>query len=436
MISIKHIEMKEILKKFKEEETGKVAFQVTDGSAPSQVNFDNFHGDEGSEFTTAHFCELNGNPLTVYRRWDVMKYYPSYDDIAWQMKHGRAKIVERLTRSVIMHHPVHEVVVILAVPSERKTPSQKEVNNWLCGRDPENKEIVEELNKFNNDDILEYIAVNPNRTNAENQNRLFSRIMNIGAYYNSENEWFPREFVLITQSINWFTDHEPSVMQSLLAKGIRVVEIHDDIDVSDGKIAIDRIHEFGLLYFPTDDFYLTGSGVEYHNYYVRSRISNTRLDFNAPFTDIHIPVVMKNESEYPFMAAQQIVYAIHDQCFAQKNYERVYDFNFVFASCKDTKYAIGYAPRFDLDMCYGNPTQVEKAVTSENVEEYLANGTEVITSYNYFLYFIPKDMTNIPKEEILNLGKKLAKHKYYFIIMYEFEPKQGSELETIMKMMK
>lgn len=436
MISIKHIEMKEILKKFKEEEAGKVAFKVTDKSVPLHVSFEDFDEMDEMEFTTAHFCELNGDPLTVQRRWDVMKYYPSYVDICTEMQHGRARMIERIVRNVTNYHPRNEVVVLLAIPSKKKSPSQKEVNDYLCGSDEHNKDVVNTLNQFNEDDILEYISVDPQKTYSENQNHLFTRIMNLGLQYNSGNEWFPRQFVLITPSMDWYTDYESRIMQTLIAKGIRLVELHDTIEVANGKVTINREHEFGLLYFPTDEYYLSNSGAQYKNYYVRSRISSVRLDFNAPYTDIHIPVIAENDGEYPMIAAQQVVYAIQDQCFAQKNYDRSYDFNYVFASIKDVKYVVGNSPRCDLDLVYGVPGQVEEAVTSKNVDKYLTNPREV-PSYNYFIYFVPKDMMNIPKEEIMKLGQKLARRKYHLIMLYEVEPnRESATFESIMNMMK
>lgn len=432
MIGIKHIEMKNILKKFKEEEVEKVAFKVTDKSVPLHVDFEDFDEMDEMGFSSAHFCEMNGNPLTVQRRWDVMKYYPSYIDISHQLQHGRARMIERIVRNVTNHHPRHEVVVLLAIPSKKKTPSVKEVNDYLCGLDEDNSSVVYALNRFNEDDMLEYISVDPQKTYSENQNHLFNRLMNLGLQYNSGDEWFPRQFVLITQFIDWYTDYEAKIMQTLIAKGIRMIEIHDTVEVSNGKIAVNRDHEFGLLYFPTDDYYLSNSGVQYKNYYVRSRISSEQLDFNA-YAGIHIPVVVENADEYPMDAAQQVVYAIQDQCFAQKNYDRSYDFNYVFASSKNIKYAVGNNPGYDLDMVYGVPRQVEEAVTSNNVDKYLTNPREV-PSYNYFIYFVPKDMMPIPKEEIAKLGQKLEEYKYHLIVMYEVEPKQGSEIESIQQM--
>lgn len=432
MISIKHIEMKEILKRFKEEVAGEVAFRVTDKSVQLNVTFDDFDERNDAGFSTAHFCELNGNPLTVQRRWDVMKFYPSHADICNELQHGRARMIERIVRNVINHHPRNEVIVLLAIPSKKKAPSQKDVNDYLCGLDEYNKDVVNALNQFNEDDILEYISVDPERTYSENQNHLLTRIMNLGMQYNSGNEWFPRQFVLITPCINWYTDYESKIMQTLLAKGIRMVELHDTVEVENGKVAVNRDHEFGLLYFPTDDYYLSNSGVQYKNYYVRSRISSEELDFNA-YKVIHIPVVVENADEYPMMPAQQIVYAIQDQCFSQKNYNRSYDFNYVFASSKNIKYAVGNNPGYDLDMVYGVPRQIEEAVTSNNVDKYLTNPREV-PSYNYFIYFVPKDMMPIPKEEIAKLGQKLAGCNYHLIVMYEVEPKQGSEIESIQQM--
>lgn len=232
MFKLKQVEITDIVAEVANEDKPELAFVVTNNHPALEWKdymelCTNVEEDHLTLFGDNHFAEVTETPLDTYRRWDVAQYMLSYGEQDYLVRYGLADLYSRFVKSVYEFKPAGQVVVIFAMGNERNYLTQKFLDNCLGSGCNINKSAMEYLNKQHEADNVAFIPIieDPDKYE-ENTSRLFKCMMDYGMVREIEDEYTPTEFVVVTESLNYFTGHTPGPekLQSLLSRGIRFIE--------------------------------------------------------------------------------------------------------------------------------------------------------------------------------------------------------------------
>ena len=403
-----------------------VRFDVTNPTGRPGFTFSNFVDycatyDKGflHMFSPNHFVETTATPLSVLRRYDVMQYFLSYNEEIGITKFGHAEMVEKLCKSVLQNKPSGSTVVIVTIPNTNEDLTEYIIGNYLGDCLSNNTDAIQYINDIHEDELLVFMPVDVNPENVgKNKATLFSTMMEYGPVRLVEDEYTPTEFVVVTDSLYYFVGNNPTPakLQDYLAKGIRFIECRQDHEVSSGTPFLNRTESNALLYFPLKDLYLNTSGVEFHNYYVSSRIHKVPLyTINSLKQKISV-IVPREETVFPKNTVQQLLYSMYEQHRTQTFFSEKCGYVLLFASTEKGAFD-DICLNYDLIVPYGDistlPYMTSLQVTDNELGRY-----DGYNSYKYLFVHV-SNRHGITKEQIGSLLRVAEAHKFHVVIMQE-----------------
>lgn len=442
MLSLKENEMKDIINlayEFRKEKCESV-YNNADGPVISTHAME----DADDEYCNGlYFREITGNPLSCIRRWDMMRYFLSYDEIDDKLKHGPMKLMDKIIDSVISQKPYNKVVIVIAIPTDSAKLTSSDLNNYLqSGNAP--YDIIGDFNRLNNDDVLTYLPVCTDPL--KNQKRLFNRMINMGMLRVVEGEYEPGEFVLITPDIAYFVNKSDKVykrqmnIQVLLSKGIRIVELNDRSYVSNGQNLVIRSKTNAYLYFPTRDIYTKVSGVKYEDSYIKSEYTEANYNVYNGHDSAMIYLVPTENVVFPFCTFHQIITALMERTISDSHYNSNKDIHSAIYSMNESNYNemakrimnINTFP--SMTSVFNFHVKTKGQITAEDCDVFEeAIKKEFVSEDNCnILFFHVPNWTNVN----LNIQKMLAsicnKHNVTLIFLQE-DPRETAIYEEMMK---
>lgn len=444
MLSLKENEMKDLVElaySFRKEKCGSVY-----NNAAGPVISTHAMEDADDEYCNGlYFREITADPLSCIRRWDMMRYFLSYDEIDDKLKHGPMKLMNKIINNVISQKPYNKVVVIIAIPSDSSKLTSSDLNNYMqSGNAP--YDVVQDFNRLNNDDIVTYLPVCNNPI--KNQRRLFNRMINMGMTRVVEGEYEPGEFVLITPNIAYFVNKTNEVykrqmnIQVLLSKGIRIVELNDRDRsyILNGQKLVIRSKTNAYLYFPTRDIYTKSSGVKYEDSYIKSEYTESNYNVYNGYNSAMIYLVPTENKVFPFCTFHQIITALMERTISDTRYDSNKDILSAIYSMNESDYNemtegimnINTYP--SMTSVFNFHAKTKGTITAEDCDAFEESIEKEFTSednYNLLFFHIPNWM-NVN----LNTQKMLAsicnKHNVTLIFLQE-DPRETAIYEEMMK---
>lgn len=422
MFKLKQVEITNTITEVANESKPELAFVVTNNHPALEWKdymelCANVEEDHLTLFGDDHFAEVTETPLNTYRRWDVAQYMLSYGEQDYLVRYGLADLYSRFVKSVYEFKPAGQVVVIFAIGNERNYLTQKFLDNCLGSGCNINKSAMEYLNKQHEADNVAFIPVieDPDKYE-ENTSRLFECMMNYGMVREVEDEYVPTEFVVVTESLNYFTGHAPGPekLQRLLSRGIRFIEYRFDMVFGSGMPVINRTATSGILYFPIRNRYTSASQVKFRNYYVPSSIHKTNFRFSQSLSKPIYEIVPAEETPFPVNTMQSIIYALIEQNMTDPKYNPKYGYNFVFMSTEIDAFE-DYHPQFELDIPYGTTITLPSDISMTDLENILKSHKETQT-YRY-LFVHASNIHTIAKKNVGELLKITEPCGFHLVVM-------------------
>ena len=441
MLSLKENETKAIIDmayEFKDEKCGSV-YNNADGPV---INTHAMEDADDEYCNGLYFKEITGNPLACIRRWDIMRYFLSYDEIDDKLKHGPMKLMNKIIGSIIAQKPYNKVVVVVAIPTDYAKITRSDLNNYLqSGNAP--RDVIEDFNRLNNDGILTYLPVCDDPL--KNLKRLFNRMINMGIPRVVEGEYEPGEFVLITSDISYFVNKANRVfkrqmcIQVLLSKGIRIVELNDRSYISNGQNLVNRFKTNAYLYFPTRDTYAKVSGVKYEDSYIKTEYTEANYNVYNGHDPAMIYLVPTENKVFPFRTFRQIIIALMERTISDSHYNSNKDIYSAIYSMNESDNELG---KEIMNMnTYPSITSVlnfhvetKGQITTEDCDVFeKAIKKEFVSEDNYNLLFfhIPNCM-NVSFNVQIILAGICNKHNVTLIFLQE-DPRETAIYEEMMK---
>lgn len=405
MLTVKENKMKDFIEK---------AYEKGDSECESVFNNDGSPciGARVMDYVNDEYCnglyfkEVTASPFSCIRRWDMMRYFLSFDEISDQAKHGPMRLMGKVIEYVIHQHPANKVVVVVAIPSTKSKLSERELVNYLRPTDT-SLDTIKIFNKYNREDILTYLPVGEGAP-LENQRRLYNRMINMGMTRMVEGEYEPANFVLITPDISYFVPKKPKVadrqarLQLLLSKGIQIVELNDRQYILGGTNTVNRRDSNAYLYFPTEDIYMPSAGITYRNPYIRS--SYSALNYNTyGISDAALFYFVPHEYEhFPYESLSQIITALVERVTYASDYDKYKDFDFRVYSLNSQCADILNDKLSDINSYLGSlaefklPTEAPEQINYrdiDNLEDAIKEQFTNENNYNYLFFHIPNWVT-------------------------------------------
>lgn len=419
MFELKQTEMQDIIELMYEDTESGVRFTVKNRK-PSldwcdyQHYCNSFDKDYQTLFGDGHFAELTETPLDTYRRWDAMQYFMSYSEQLNMVQCGYADLFARLIKSVYRNKPAGQVVVILAMGSPRNYLSEDYIENYLGAGMNANKDSIKYICNQNKADNLGFVAITDDPERAEeNTARLFNCMMDYGMTRMVEGEYVPTEFVVITESMTFFSGPKPHpvAMQKFFSKGIRFIEHRHDTAFSCGIPLLNRKSTSGILYFPIEDRYLKSTGIEYRNYYVPSSIHDTDFRNSRSLSETMNVIVPTEEKVFPIHTVQRILYAMIEQNMTVLDSDPN-GYVLLFMSTEANAFDMCNL-RYILDVPYGEidtlPYDTNDIKLIEALKKY-----DAYNSRKYLFYHIANHR-NVPKHDIERMAHLIKDHGFHLV---------------------
>lgn len=401
MLTVKENEMKGFIEKAYEKENSECESVFNNNGSPCiGARVMDYANDEYCN--GLYFKEVTATPFSCIRRWDMMRYFLSFDEIADQTKHGPMRLMSKVIEYVIHQHPANKVVVVVAIPSTKSKLSELELVNYLRPTDT-SLDTIKIFNKYNHEDVLTYLPVGEDAP-LENQRRLYNRMINMGMTRVVEGEYEPANFVLITPDISYFVPKKPKVvdrqarLQLLLSKGIQIVELNDRPYILGGSNMVNRRDSNAYLYFPTEDIYIPSAGITYRNPYIRSSYSSVNYNTYG-VNDVSLFYFVPHEYEhFPYESLSQIITALVERVTYASDYDKYKDFDFRVYSLNakvpetlkdklsDINAYLGSLSEFKL------PTEASERINYrdiDNLEDAIKEQFTHPDNYNYLFFHIP-----------------------------------------------
>lgn len=366
-------------------------------------------------FNALYFKEITTAPFSCIRRWDVMRYFLSYDEIAYQRQKGPMKLINDVMDYVIGQAPIPQTVVVVLIPTTQSVIAMDDVDDYLRASDADIS-LVRKFNDYNTKELLTYLPATEDPI--VNQRRLLHRMINMGMSREVECEWVPTKFVVITPDLKYLVKRSEMVagteakLLTYLSKGIQIVELNDRPYVSGGRDLVNRRTTNAFLYFPTSDIYLKSSGVEYEDYFIESKYTGPENTFFRSHEDCIVHLVPHEKGIFPCEAARKIITVLVENIRYDEKYDRYNDFEFLVYSTDNNLSAVQKEIRqIDVSTVILDTLEDTRRVDPDFSGTYFENMFEQKVrqnNYTFLLYHVQnwKTVSNETRTQITHIASR------------------------------